>query len=54
MPTRVIKKRPIPTPDGSDAGWEEYYDYIFPGEEVAQTNLKILEKARMWKKQKAN
>jgi len=53
MPTRVIKKRPVTTDEGMEAGWEEYYDYIFPGEETAQTNLKILEKARLWKKQKA-
>ncbi len=31
------------------AGWEEYYDYIFPDEQIAQPNLKLLEKARAWK-----
>ena len=34
-------------------GWEEYYDYIFPDEEKASANLKILEMARKWKKAKA-
>lgn len=33
-------------------GWEEYYDYIFPDEEQASANLKILEMARKWKKAK--
>jgi len=36
----------------TELGWEEYYDYIFPDEEDKQGNLKILEKARLWKKQK--
>ncbi|VDN22252.1 unnamed protein product [Cylicostephanus goldi] len=30
MPRRVKKRRQIQTEDGVDAGWEEYYDYIFP------------------------
>lgn len=33
----------------SDAGWEEYYDYIFPDEEAAQPNLKLLAMAKKWK-----
>lgn len=37
---------------GSDAGWEEYFDYIFPDETAAAPNLKILEVAHKWKKQK--
>lgn len=32
--------------------FEEYYDYTFP-EETQMTNLKILEAAYKWKKQKA-
>jgi len=52
IPKRVIKKRPIKTDDGErESGWEEYYDFIFPGEEE-KTNLKILERARQWKKTK--
>lgn len=35
----------------SDAGWEEYYDYIFPDEEAAQPNLKLLAMAKRWKQQ---
>lgn len=32
--------------------FEEYFDYMFP-EETQTTNLKILEAAYKWKKQKA-
>lgn len=35
----------------SDAGWEEYYDYIFPEDAANQPNLKLLAMAKMWKKQ---
>ncbi len=38
----------------SDAGWEEFYDYIFPDEAKAQANLKLLENVKKWKKQKPN
>ena len=37
----------------SDAGWEEYYDYIFPDETAAQPNLKLLAMAKKWKEQQA-
>lgn len=37
----------------SDAGWEEYYDYIFPDDEANMPNFKLLQMARNWKKQKA-
>eukprot|EP00002_Diphylleia_rotans_P028058 TRINITY_DN5655_c0_g2_i1.p1 TRINITY_DN5655_c0_g2~~TRINITY_DN5655_c0_g2_i1.p1 ORF type:complete len:671 (+),score=167.59 TRINITY_DN5655_c0_g2_i1:94-2106(+) len=52
MPNKVKKKRPIATEDGSDGGWEEYYDYIFPDDSTGAPNLKLLEMAQMWKKQK--
>jgi len=52
QPKRILKKRAIKTSDGADAGWEEYYDYIFPDEKGAQPNLKLLEMAQKWKKQK--
>ena len=34
-------------------GFEEYFDFLFPDEENKQGNLKILEMARKWKKNKA-
>jgi len=30
IPKRVKKRRQIIAVDGTDAGWEEYFDYIFP------------------------
>lgn len=54
MPKKVKKRRKIQTEDGSDAGWEEYFDYIFPSDEVAQPHLKLLEMAKKWKKTQDN
>ncbi|GFU46734.1 crooked neck-like protein 1 [Trichonephila clavipes] len=50
MPKKVKKRRKIQTEDGADSGWEEYFDYIFPSDEVAQPVLKLLEIAKKWKK----
>ena len=36
----------------TDAGWEEYYDYIFPDEEDNQPHFKLLQMAKMWKQTK--
>ena len=33
----------------SDAGWEEYFDYIFPEDEATKPNLKLLAMAKAWK-----
>eukprot|EP00743_Colponemidia_sp_Colp-15_P004301 GILK01004640.1.p1 GENE.GILK01004640.1~~GILK01004640.1.p1 ORF type:complete len:679 (+),score=156.35 GILK01004640.1:58-2037(+) len=52
MPKRVKKRRPIVAEDGTEAGYEEYFDYIFPDEETGNIGLKLLEKAQAWKKQK--
>lgn len=49
MPRRVKKKRKVYREDGSDAGWEEYWDYIFPGDAAAAPNLKLLQFAHMWR-----
>ncbi|ELT94667.1 hypothetical protein CAPTEDRAFT_207252 [Capitella teleta] len=49
MPKKVKKRKKISTEDGSDAGWEEYFDYIFPDDETAAPNLKLLSMAKMWK-----
>ncbi|XP_052106199.1 crooked neck-like protein 1 [Mytilus californianus] len=51
MPQKIKKRRKIQTDDGSDAGWEEYHDYIFPDEEASQPNLKLLAMAKKWKQQ---
>merc|ERR1711909_139976 len=52
MPRRVKKRRKVEAEDGSDQGWEEYFDYIFPEDEAAKPNLKLLAMAKMWKKNK--
>lgn len=37
-------------PPQTSAGWEEYYDYLFPDDEQATgKGLKILEMAQKWK-----
>ena len=35
--------------DGSELGWEEYYDYDFPDDEKKVMGFKILENAMKWK-----
>lgn len=53
MPQRVKRKRAIGADDGSQAGFEEYYDYVFPDESgAAAPNMKLLEMAYKWKRQK--
>ncbi|XP_003738957.1 crooked neck-like protein 1 [Galendromus occidentalis] len=51
LPQKVKKRRRIINEDGSDGGWEEYYDYVFETDEEARPHLKLLERARAWKKQ---
>ncbi|KAK8967523.1 hypothetical protein KSP40_PGU018903 [Platanthera guangdongensis] len=53
LPRKVKRKRAISSEDGTPAGYEEYIDYIFPDEVAMAPNLKILEAAYKWKKQKA-
>lgn len=53
-PRKVKRKRPLPTEDGSTIAYEEYIDYIFPDEVALAPNLKILEAAYKWKKQKTD
>ncbi|KAJ3218569.1 Crooked neck-like protein 1 [Clydaea vesicula] len=43
---KIVKKRKK-LEDGT--GWEEYFDYIFPDDEVDKTNFKLLEMAQKWK-----
>ena len=37
MPGKLTKRRRITTADGADAGFEEYYEYIFPDGKGKQT-----------------
>nr|XP_029121335.1 LOW QUALITY PROTEIN: crooked neck-like protein 1 [Elaeis guineensis] len=54
LPRKVKRKRALSTEDGTPAGFEEYIDYIFPDEVAMAPNLKILEAAYKWKKQKVD
>ena len=49
MPRRLKKRRQVYGEDGSEAGFEEYYDYIF-AEDMAEKpkGLGILEAAQKW------
>jgi hypothetical protein len=40
---------PSPPQDGSEIGWEEFYDYTFPDDEKKAMGFKILENAMKWK-----
>jgi len=60
IPKKVKKRRKIKVVNqetgeemNEDAQWEEYYDYLFPDDQVAEQkrNLKILEMAHKWKKE---
>ena len=46
------RQRAVTTEDGMEAGMEEYLDYIFPDEAAADPNLRLLEAAQRWKRQK--
>ena len=52
LPKRVKKRRKIYNTDGSDAGWEEHWDYVFPDDDVNAPNLKLLQMAKKWKEAK--
>lgn len=51
MPKVVKKRRKVGGEDGGDATttWEEYFDYIFPDDEVDKPNFKLLAMAHQWK-----
>jgi crooked neck len=50
--TKVVNQQTGEEVTDENAGWEEYYDYIFPDDEKDQQkkSLKILELAHKWKK----
>ncbi|XP_055610851.1 protein crooked neck [Uranotaenia lowii] len=52
MPRRVKKRQKIVSESGVEEGWEEVFDFIFPEDEMARPNLKLLAAAKNWKKQK--
>lgn len=50
MPRRIKKRQKIISESGVEEGWEEIFDYIFPEDELARPNLKLLAAAKNWKK----
>lgn len=52
MPKRVKKRQRLISESGLEDGWEEIFDYIFPEDEAARPNLKLLAAAKNWKKKK--
>lgn len=50
MPRRVKKRQKVIAEDGTEEGWEEVFDYIFPEDETSRPNLKLLALAKNWKK----
>lgn len=50
MPRRVKRRQKIVSETGVEEGWEEIFDYIFPEDEMARPNLKLLAAAKNWKK----
>lgn len=52
LPRRVKKRQKLISETGIEEGWEEVFDYIFPEDEMARPNLKLLAAAKNWKKKK--
>lgn len=52
LPRRVKKRQKIISETGTEEGWEEVFDYIFPEDEMARPNLKLLAAAKNWKKRR--
>lgn len=48
LPKVVRKRRKAPDSTEDNIIWEEYFDYIFPGDEVQSRNLKFLAMAHAW------
>lgn len=49
LPTRVKKRRKLTGPNGEDAGFEEFYDYVFPDMRQHRAGLKLMEAAKRWR-----
>lgn len=52
MPRRIKRRQKIVSETGETEGWEEVFDYIFPEDEMAKPNLKLLAAAKNWRKAK--
>jgi len=50
MPRKVKKRQKIVSESGVEEGWEEVFDFLFPEDEMARPNLKLLAAAKNWKR----
>lgn len=50
LPRKIKRRRKVINEDGTEEGWEEIVDYIFPEDENNRPNLKLLAMAKNWKK----
>jgi crooked neck len=48
MPKVVKKRRRAADSTDDNIIWEEYFDYIFPDDEVQSRSLKFLQMAQAW------
>ncbi|KAF8101374.1 hypothetical protein N665_0206s0050 [Sinapis alba] len=53
LPKKLKKRKLISREEDGSTEYQEYTDYLFPDESQTTANLKILEAAHRWKKQKA-
>lgn len=51
LPKKIKKRRAVQLEDGTQGGWEEYFDYIFPEDRDSAPNFKLLQMAHLWKRQ---
>lgn len=49
LPRTIKKRRRVEDETGAFAGWEEYFDYVFPGDEQEKPAQKLLALAHQWK-----
>eukprot|EP01130_Rhizamoeba_saxonica_P018126 TRINITY_DN8988_c0_g1_i1.p1 TRINITY_DN8988_c0_g1~~TRINITY_DN8988_c0_g1_i1.p1 ORF type:complete len:669 (-),score=159.62 TRINITY_DN8988_c0_g1_i1:9-1982(-) len=52
LPKRVKKRRKVYTEEGEEAGFEEYFDYLFPDQVKSHPSKLLFESAKNWKANK--
>eukprot|EP00921_Rhytidocystis_pertsovi_P025197 GHVQ01040666.1.p1 GENE.GHVQ01040666.1~~GHVQ01040666.1.p1 ORF type:complete len:676 (-),score=93.27 GHVQ01040666.1:347-2374(-) len=53
QPKKVKRRKEVVDEDGEALGFEDYMAYVFPEDGPISMNMKILERAKQWKKQAA-
>lgn len=52
MPIRMKARRQLAADDGSEAGWEEYYDYVFPSDKTVTPAMRLLQLSKSFKQKR--